>query len=448
MNNFYYYQRDGNLSSGRGDGGGGGGSNGPNLENPWLNPSAGSNSTSGGHPINGARAPSPQPGAPHPAWRLMRMNNNSNNNSSSGGGGSNNNNNNMSSQGFGNQSRMAAGRERYGNSEMLMALKKGFKDRGVVQVSERDQQTGGIFDPSEFPSLGGSGEVNTGLPSANGIGGYSDLYRSGAGEYSSNFSNKNSELSSNLELRVHPDEFPALSANGSNAGRSNLGGAPRVYDSGSYAEELEPRMYGNDSASSEWLGSSYGEALNKSLARNAPQRTSTPSQEAGSNSGQIGDSKSGDVETYGLKGLSRIMASSANNADLVLLSHGIDPTTLTMDSSTSVLDNFRSPFGDRGPAKPDSRIPDCYYMQTPHLQAAHFAEFQVETLFYIFYSMPRDLLQIFAALQLHNRDWRSVAGCEMDDVTRVVFSGRRGLAGLRSHRRPRVLLHRTGITRN
>ena len=30
----------------------------------------------------------------------------------------------------------------------------------------------------------------------------------------------------------------------------------------------------------------------------------------------------------------------------------------------------------------------------------------LETLFYIFYNMPRDTLQAYAATELYNRDWR------------------------------------------
>ncbi|CAN0374638.1 unnamed protein product [Pylaiella littoralis] len=36
----------------------------------------------------------------------------------------------------------------------------------------------------------------------------------------------------------------------------------------------------------------------------------------------------------------------------------------------------------------------------------HLKNFQVETLFYIFYSMPQDVLQAYAAQELHTREWR------------------------------------------
>jgi CCR4-NOT transcriptional regulation complex NOT5 subunit len=36
----------------------------------------------------------------------------------------------------------------------------------------------------------------------------------------------------------------------------------------------------------------------------------------------------------------------------------------------------------------------------------HIDKFAVETLFYLFYGMPRDELQLRGAIELHKRDWR------------------------------------------
>jgi CCR4-NOT transcription complex subunit 2 len=68
---------------------------------------------------------------------------------------------------------------------------------------------------------------------------------------------------------------------------------------------------------------------------------------------------------------------------------------------------FASPWAD-SPAQrdPEFNLPQCYYMQPPALKTGHFSKFQLETLFYIFYNMPRDTLQAYAATELYNRDWR------------------------------------------
>jgi CCR4-NOT transcription complex subunit 2 len=42
----------------------------------------------------------------------------------------------------------------------------------------------------------------------------------------------------------------------------------------------------------------------------------------------------------------------------------------------------------------------------PSLKHSHLQKFQLETLFHVFYSMPRDLLQAYAAAELYSRDWR------------------------------------------
>lgn len=45
-------------------------------------------------------------------------------------------------------------------------------------------------------------------------------------------------------------------------------------------------------------------------------------------------------------------------------------------------------------------------MQPPALKTGHLSKFQVETLFYIFYALPRDVLQAYAAQELYSREWR------------------------------------------
>lgn len=45
-------------------------------------------------------------------------------------------------------------------------------------------------------------------------------------------------------------------------------------------------------------------------------------------------------------------------------------------------------------------------MQAPALKTGHLSKFQLETLFYIFYSLPKDVLQAYAAQELYTREWR------------------------------------------
>ena len=69
---------------------------------------------------------------------------------------------------------------------------------------------------------------------------------------------------------------------------------------------------------------------------------------------------------------------------------------------------FGSPWLDQ-PAQrlqPEFRIPECYYVTAPVIKYTLFQKLHLETLFYIFYSMPRDVLQVAAARELNSRDWR------------------------------------------
>ena len=52
-----------------------------------------------------------------------------------------------------------------------------------------------------------------------------------------------------------------------------------------------------------------------------------------------------------------------------------------------------------------AQVPTCYMMNPPRLQPGHFAKFQLETLMYVFYSMPGDEAQVFAADELAVRGW-------------------------------------------
>ena len=50
-------------------------------------------------------------------------------------------------------------------------------------------------------------------------------------------------------------------------------------------------------------------------------------------------------------------------------------------------------------------MPPYYSQNPPKLSTAHVAKFAQETLFYMFYSMPGDEAQVFAADELCHRGW-------------------------------------------
>ncbi|KAF6161665.1 hypothetical protein GIB67_041773 [Kingdonia uniflora] len=113
-------------------------------------------------------------------------------------------------------------------------------------------------------------------------------------------------------------------------------------------------------------------------------------------------------DRFGLLGLLSVM--KMNDPDLTSLALGIDPTTLGLnlnEPDRRLHKTFGSPWSNE-PAKggPEYTVPECYFAkQPPPLHQGYFAKFQPETLFYIFYSMPQDEAQLYAANELYNRRW-------------------------------------------
>jgi CCR4-NOT transcription complex subunit 2 len=112
-------------------------------------------------------------------------------------------------------------------------------------------------------------------------------------------------------------------------------------------------------------------------------------------------------DQYDLLGLLKVL--KMTNLNLNILAFGTDLTTLGLNlSSTEVLYNsFASPYST-SPLKqePDHIIPECYFIN-PALSVPtdKMNLFSDETLFYIFYGMPNDVLQVAAAVELAARDW-------------------------------------------
>ncbi|KAH7857498.1 hypothetical protein Vadar_013393 [Vaccinium darrowii] len=112
-------------------------------------------------------------------------------------------------------------------------------------------------------------------------------------------------------------------------------------------------------------------------------------------------------DSFGLLGLLSVIRMS--DPDLTSLALGIDLTTLglNLNSTENLHKTFGSPWSD-DPAKgdPEFVVPQCYYAkQPPALSQSYFLKFPMDTLFYIFYSMPKDEAQLYAANELYNRGW-------------------------------------------
>ncbi|KAL3653121.1 putative NOT transcription complex subunit vip2 [Castilleja foliolosa] len=112
-------------------------------------------------------------------------------------------------------------------------------------------------------------------------------------------------------------------------------------------------------------------------------------------------------DQFGLRGLLSVIKMS--DPALTSLALGMDLTTLglNLNSSENLHKTFGSPWSDE-PTKgdPEFNVPQCYYAkQPPPLTQEYVSKFQLNTLFYIFYSMPKDEAQLYAANEMYNRGW-------------------------------------------
>ncbi|KAG2375100.1 hypothetical protein C9374_010104 [Naegleria lovaniensis] len=112
-------------------------------------------------------------------------------------------------------------------------------------------------------------------------------------------------------------------------------------------------------------------------------------------------------DKYSLFGMTSIF--KAKDSDLAVLALGLDLTSLglNLNASEQIYHHFASPFSDVQPPGmiPDYRVPDCYKLHMP-LHEFHIEKFSDETLLYMFYAMPRDVLQLVAARELTKRGWK------------------------------------------
>eukprot|EP00934_Nitzschia_sp_Nitz4_P002013 Nitzschia sp. Nitz4//scaffold2_size372955//150720//152131//NITZ4_000407-RA/size372955-snap-gene-0.22-mRNA-1//1//CDS//3329546730//2013//frame0 len=133
--------------------------------------------------------------------------------------------------------------------------------------------------------------------------------------------------------------------------------------------------------------------------------SSAPSASISGNAAATGTALSGDFGLLGLLGVIRM-----TDADRNALALGSDLTMLGLNlgSSEQIYSTFSSPFSESTSAtkEPQYQLPTCYYMQPPALKTGHLSKFQLETLFYIFYALPKDVLQAYSAQELYTREWR------------------------------------------
>lgn len=287
------------------------------------------------------------------------------------------------------------------------------------------------FDLNDFPSLGGSAGGN-GLAQAlrqqQQIMAQQQMMKSSA---SGNNMYRLAMTGQNQNFSMANEDFPALSgAPTSTSGPSSLlaGSTPQRNDSNGFGVQYDQDARGSRIDGGSALLGGAGLSGLTGLKGLPTQQASRPQVPMGSSA--VGTALSGDYGLLGLLGIIRMTDSDRNalalGSDLTLLG-------LNVGSSEQLYNTFSGPWSEASATKEPHfqvrhplpfmfrngsehyltlvlvtqlKLPPCYYTQPPALKTGHLSKFQLETLFYIFYTLPKDVLQAYAAQELYAREWR------------------------------------------
>lgn len=151
-------------------------------------------------------------------------------------------------------------------------------------------------------------------------------------------------------------------------------------------------------------------AISRLNASSASQTSASVGGVSGNNPGSAtgGSSSSAALSgDFGLLGLLAVIRMSDADRNALALGNDLTALGLNLNSSGNLYSTFASPWSDIATSRePHYQLPMCYYMQPPALKTGHLSKFQLETLFYIFYALPKDVLQAYAAQELYSRAWR------------------------------------------
>eukprot|EP00916_Digyalum_oweni_P025544 GHVL01042058.1.p1 GENE.GHVL01042058.1~~GHVL01042058.1.p1 ORF type:complete len:332 (+),score=69.65 GHVL01042058.1:552-1547(+) len=117
------------------------------------------------------------------------------------------------------------------------------------------------------------------------------------------------------------------------------------------------------------------------------------------------------LEHFGLLGILKVIRMT--EPDLNMLALGMDLTTLGLNlhspDSRAIHSTFRSPWSSEPCApEPEYFLPPIFYAHPNQLKSSHLTKFISSILFYMFYTMPKDVLQAHAAAELYKRGWKYV----------------------------------------
>ncbi|KAJ1892260.1 transcriptional regulator [Kickxella alabastrina] len=264
------------------------------------------------------------------------------------------------------------------------------------QHLHQQQQQQARPDMSEFPSLGNPPGL-TNMTAAQQQHQAAQLYRTIAGARSDRSSGQTPRPN------LTPDDFPALSGPNDHGavGFNVTPGSATGLGPGSLAD-LAPGAGAVDQASSQALSSA--QTATAAVSTNGLETTSSykpPTANLAKVAGSVGAQGSiGAADRFGMLGI------------LTTNDYGFDVAKfgLPLPSAGLLYPTFGSPWTDQSQAygliEPDFKLPACYNASHPQPAKTKITSFMDETLFYVFYTMPRSEMQLVAAEELYRRQWR------------------------------------------
>ncbi|TPX30926.1 hypothetical protein SmJEL517_g05617 [Synchytrium microbalum] len=112
---------------------------------------------------------------------------------------------------------------------------------------------------------------------------------------------------------------------------------------------------------------------------------------------------------FGVLGLLDVIRMTDRDLNMLALGQDVTSLGLSLSSADNLYSTFMSPFSETPSlgAEPQFHLPPCYNLpQPPPPSISKISSFSDETLFYVFYALPRDAAQEAAAQELYNRNWR------------------------------------------
>lgn len=217
------------------------------------------------------------------------------------------------------------------------------------------------------------------------------------------------------EFQIQPDEFPAL------PGANKQSGESRSDDSSQKLTSNGTTTTGGNVAD---VSGNLGLIPSSGVTANGGFRTpsgalSSASARSGRGIQTHADGKVTNIpggmvmDQFGMVGLLTFIRTAEQDPTLAQLAMGSDLTTLglNLNSPENLYQNFASPWADTQcrPQDIDYHVPQEYLTNTmirDKLAPIKLSRYGDDLLFFLFYVFPGDVLQIAAAAELFNRDWR------------------------------------------